>query len=572
MSWNLSCPDWRERLFKGQSLVPHLPLIQSEADMGIAFFDNIHLPDVIGRPLLRDAAGEWQRDIVRAVFGSYDPVADERHISEFFVLVPKKNNKTTGSAAIMVTALLMNRRPLADYILVAPTQEVSGKPFSQAAGMIRSDPELMKRFQIRDHIKEIVDRTNGATLKVKSFSPEVLTGSIAAGVLVDELHVAGKQASAADVMIQLRGGYLTNPSMFMIFITTQSDEPPEGIFKEELDLARNVRDGKVIDDVLPIIYEFPEEFQKSGAWRDQSTWPLVNPNIGLSISEKRLHKLWNKATLKGPGEEILFASQNLNIEIGIGMNADRWEGADFWEKPENINPELASLDYLMKMCEVAVVGIDGGGLDDLLGLAVLGRVKDEKRDITQRKWMLWVHAWAHNIVKERRPQLIPKLEMFEQAKELTFVETPGDDVEEVVEIVMKLDAAQLLPQWTEHKQYKAVGVDAVGIGEIVDGLALAEFDILRIEPISQGWRLNGAIKTSARKLAGGNLIHAGTKLMNWCVDNAKSEPVGSAVKITKQAAGKAKIDPLAAMFDCVELMAKNPEASRSIYEEEEIFV
>lgn len=50
-------------------------------------------------------------------------------------------------------------------------------------------------------------------------------------------------------------------------------------------------------------------------------------------------------------------------------------------------------------------------------------------------------------------------------------------------------------------------------------------------------------------------------MMAWCVGNAKVEPKGNAILITKQASGTAKIDPLMAFFNAVQLMALNPEAS-----------
>jgi phage terminase large subunit-like protein len=56
--------------------------------------------------------------------------------------------------------------------------------------------------------------------------------------------------------------------------------------------------------------------------------------------------------------------------------------------------------------------------------------------------------------------------------------------------------------------------------------------------------------------------------MQWCVGNARVEPKGNAILITKQASGTGKIDPLMATLNAVALLALNPQARnpRSIYD------
>ena len=552
-TWNFACPDWKTRLRDRRSLLPALPLDEKRAARAVALFNNLRLPDVPGQPLLGEAGGEWTRDIVRAVFGSLDEHG-ARHVAEVFALVPKKNNKTTGGAAIMLTALLENERPYGEFLFVGPTQEVADRAFSQAAGMIAADREgfLQKRFAVRAHLKTIVDRLNQATLRVTTFDPKVATGGKPVGILVDELHVMSGLSYATRVVGQLRGGLLPNPEGFLIFITTQPDLAPAGVFKAELAYARGVRDGTIVDHVrmLPILYEFPEEMQiaKERPWLDPENWPMVLPNLGLSISLDRLVADFEGAKTKGEEEIRRWASQHLNVQIGLALHSQRWRGADYWEAA---GVERLDLETLLARAEVAVVGVDAGGLDDLFAIAVAGRCR------ATRNWLYWVRAWADPSVLELRKDIAEALKDFEAAGDLTFAPTTEETIADVVALVERVAAAKLFPKEA------GIGCDPAGIGALIDALSDAGFEeplVVGVAP--QGYKLSSAIWSMERKLKDKTIEHGAQPLMAFAVGNAAAEQRGNSVHITKQVAGKAKIDPLIAAFIATKLLEANPVAHR----------
>lgn len=541
--WDTSCVDWADRIKTGRSIIPP-PIFPDQAEQALAVFKALKIVDAPGSPTFGESCAEWVFDFVRCIFGAYDPDSGRRLITEFFLCIPKKNSKSTIAAGIMLTALILNWRQSAEFAVLAPTVEVANNAYAPARDMVQKDDELDALLHVQTHIKSITHRESGAVLKVLAADSNTVGGKKSVGTLIDELHLFGKVASAENMLREALGGLASRPEGFVIYLTTQSDEPPAGVFLQKLNYARDVRDGKIVDPgFVPVIFEHPPEMVESGDCLKLENVAMVNPNMGFSVDRAFIEREFKKAEAAGPESFRGFLAKHANCELGMNLRSDRWAGSDFWERQGTAKG--LTLDSLIERSEVIDIGIDGGGLDDLLGLAVLGR------DAKTRQWLLWARAWAHPSVLERRKDIAPRLHDFAKDGDLGLVKVIGDDVAEVAEI-----CAQVY----ESGKLDKIGCDPAGLGGIIDSILQADVPNEYMVAVTQGWKMTGAIKTAERKLAEGVLVHGAQPLMAWCVGNARIEPRGNAVIITKQAAGTAKIDPLMALFNAVTLMSLNPES------------
>ncbi|MFU7071308.1 terminase large subunit [Pseudomonas aeruginosa] len=540
--WTTACPDWAERLIRGDSIIPS-PIFPEMAEQALDVFKQLKIVDAPGSPTFGEACAQWVFDLVASIFGAYDPETGRRLITEWFILIPKKNSKSTIAAGIMMTALILNWRQSAEFSILAPTVEVANNAYAPARDMIQRDDDLDALMHVQTHIKSITHRESGATLKVVAADSNTVGGKKSVGTLVDELWLFGKRHDAENMLREAIGGLASRPEGFVIYLTTQSDEPPAGVFKQKLQYARDVRDGVIVDKrFVPVIFEHPPEMVARKEHLLAENLALVNPNLGYSVDEEFLLREFAKAQQGGEESFRGFLAKHGNVEIGLALRSDRWAGADFWE--DAVEP--CTLEQILERCEVIDFGIDGGGLDDLLGAYAIGREKDTGTKLG------WGHAWAHPSVLERRKEIAPALQDFAKAGHLTLVKRVGDDVDELADIAEQIHEAGLLDK---------IGCDPVGLGAILDKLEERGIPNDKIVGVSQGWKLGGAIKTAERWLAEGSFAPAAQPMMAWCVGNARVEPRANSILITKQASGSAKIDPLMAMFNAVTLMALNPPAA-----------
>ncbi len=542
-------------------------MFPDEAEAALSIFRDLRIVDVPGRPTIAEACLPWVFDLPRALFGAFDKQTGRRLIRFFFKCVAKKNTKSTLAAGMMVTALLRNWRESGEFYILAPTKEVADNSFFPARDMIRADEELLKLLHVQDSQRLITHRTTGAFLKVAAADSETVSGKKTIGLLVDELWLFGQRANAESMIREAEGGLTSRPEGFVIYLTTQSPKPPAGVFAQKLKDFRDIRDGKLVDpQSLPIIYEFPEAMVKSKAYEKPDNWYIPNPNWGKSVDSEFLITKRNEAARSGKASLIDWDAKFLNIQAGMSLRADGWAGAEVWDR--GIDRSL-TLDALLERSEVVTIGLDGGGNDDLLGIGVIGREKKTKR------WLAWAHAFISDLGIERRKANIEDYNHFEKegtltkfsfvdhfagvdlAKLPTSYEPPlPDDIRCIVDLVVRIRDLGLLAQ---------VGVDAAGIGGIVDALAKIGItqDAETLDAVRQGIGLMGAFKTIERKLGDRTFLHCGSDMLNWCVGNAQVVLTSTASRIAREEAGFGKIDPLVAVFNAAHLMSLNPQATAS---------
>ena len=581
MDWSTARPDWRERIVEGQSLLPDgMPLFPDKAADALTVFKSLQVKDLPRKadgtwPTLGESCEPFVFELVGAIFGAEDPATGRRLIREFMLLISKKNAKSTIAAGVMVTALIINWRHNAELLILAPTIEVANNSFAPAAGMVKADSSLDSAqgaggvLKVIEHQRKIKHLVTGAELKVVAADSDTVSGNKASFVLVEELWLFGKKSKSEAMLREAVGGQVARPEGFVFYITTHSDEPPAGAFKSKLEHFRGVRDGEIDDPTsLPMLFEWPEEMIAAEAYLDPALFHVTNPMLGRSVDTAWLQSEFKKVHA-GEGEALqVFLAKHLNVEIGLRLRRDRWAGADYWL---DCVDDTLTLDTLLARCEVAVVGIDGGGSDDLFGLTVLGR------EAMTDDWLAWSHAWVHEEALSRRPKIASLLRDFQAEGSLTITKRHNQIRAEAAKLASRVRESGKMPDRWSISFDTFRELSDVTEAFVAEGFREADDDrkvIGHFMDAGSGKGLSAPITVVERRLSDGTLWHSGSELMSWCVSNASVKLMGSHYVMNKAEAGSAKIDPLIALIHAAKSLALgiDPANTISAYESRGLLV
>lgn len=327
---------------------------------------------LLGKPLRLEP---WQIFLVYNLLGFYYKNTDERRYKEAFIMVPRKNGKTTFIAALAWGVALLERKSGATIYIVAGSQKQACQSFDfilhslRASHMIEdfrvlnNNAEHSISYQFKDEAGQPVGSVRIEALAANPDAQDSFNCNIA---IADEIH-SFKKASQYNRFKEAMKAY-TNK--LMIGITTAGDNQNSFCYRR-LEYALKVLNGTVKDDTL---FAYIGRADKDDAGNVDYTSPIqhekANPNYGVTIRPEDILAEAMQAQ-NDPQQRKDFLSRSLDIytsAMNAYFNIDEIRASDAqynW-----------TLDELAKMKIDWYGGADLSKLHDLTATALYGMYGD----------------------------------------------------------------------------------------------------------------------------------------------------------------------------------------------------
>lgn len=263
---------------------------------------------------------EWQKKIIRIVFGWFNPNGTRR-FRIAYIEIARKNGKSLLAAALGLYLLIADGEEGAEIYASATKLEQAEIVWADAVKMVERSPEL--REYLRNFKNSIVCARTSSFFKPLAADSTKLDGLNPHGNVVDELH-AHPERGLWDVLQSAMGA---RRSPLTLAITTAGTLDAESIGYEQHEYAQKVLDGEFEDDTYFafIAAADPDEDPFTDVALEKA-----NPNIDVSAKRDYLHAQAAKAR-RIPNALPEYLTKHLNVWT---QQSKGWIALDVWRKCE----------------------------------------------------------------------------------------------------------------------------------------------------------------------------------------------------------------------------------------------
>jgi len=456
------------------------------ADHAIDFIEQwVRLPDVVdadGRPrafLLEP----WQAFIVGSLFGWIWRDGGWRRFRNAFIEVGKGNGKTPLLAAIGLYGLMADGQIAPEIYAAAADREQAMIMFRDAVRMVDASPELAKRIQ-----KSGIEHVHNLSYGLGFFRPFSREQGAKSGTrphmgLIDEVH----EHPNAEACTKIRAGAKGNQNAMFPEITNSGFDRSSICWQHHEHSIRVL--DRVVDDERWFAYVCALD-DGDDPLVDRGCHIKVNPNLGASIQQAYL-------------DDQVAAARNIPAETNtvLRLNFCVWTQAHTpaWDMASWRAAGLRTVTAADLIGAPCYGGLDLGLTDDFAAWVRLWELPTGDLVVRARFWL----PRATLTAKPNRPYA-----EWQRAGLLDVTDGDTTDLDIVEAQILedaRADGVREIAYDKRFAQQLAIHLQAAGIAMI---------------DTPQGFALNESIRSVAKVIADGKLLHDNNDLLTWQMYNA----------------------------------------------------
>lgn len=370
------CQKMKDTITRLEQLEKKYYFDQSDADYFIRFIEKLckHFEGQFAGKEFKLTL--WQKVIVEAAFGIKNKDGN-RVVREVFVVVARKNGKSTFASALALAMLIADGEAGSQVYSIANKLEQANVIYKSCYQMLMYSQSLQRAIR-----KTRVSLEYGSSiLRPLASDSKSLDGLNPHFAIYDEGH-ATKNNDLYDV-IKSGMGMRTQPMMMHI---TTAGTVRGGIFDYLYSYAEKILKEEVEDDTfVPFIFELDDAKEID----NENMWQKANPNIDISVKREFLRT------------EVMRAKNDAAARVGVltkNFNIRQAHSKAFHRLDEIRNSERVNFESLRGV--YAIVGVDLSSTTDLTCVSWL--VPYEDKYIVHQKYFIPEGNLAWREEKEKR--------------------------------------------------------------------------------------------------------------------------------------------------------------------------